>query len=152
MLKQEPHIMQRDTDELPMVVVTGATIIPDTGNPEEVQTEHLKPEVAKFLKNFSFYLVISDTTQIPKTDLRDPIEIYYIEETNDFWIRCCAKCISRQNKPKAADLLAHHGITLENLTFSDTECLGCVCEIPEEENEAEEIQTETAQLATDVQK
>lgn len=151
MLEQESNIEQRDSDQLPSMSEYSTTLT-EPEVPESIEVPLIKQEVVDFLA-LAIHRILPKGEKVPSVDIHDPLEIYYKEEDETFWIRCCAGCIPAPNKKEAIKLMAHLGVTEENSELSDTICLSCILDMyAPPEVETEEIQANTADLAADVQK
>jgi len=138
----------RDSEKLPRVV-TKETVIPGPRESQRLNLSVLNPmkdQVVEFLGGPLVYSIVPDKTLIPKNDLQFPLEIYFIEDTETFWIRCCSSCIPHQNKPEVLNKLSYQGVTSENSEFSDTSCIDCIHEM------IDGFRQETAESVDDVEK
>ncbi|MFC1600030.1 hypothetical protein ACFL3T_03320 [Patescibacteria group bacterium] len=147
MLEQQQYEPKNDTGERPMIA--RSTIVPGPTESQKLDLTGLNPlkdHVVEFLSGPLVYSIVPDSSHIPKRDLSSPLEIYYLEDTGTYWIRCCSSCIPHQNKPEVLQKLSEQGITKDNSEFSDTSCIDCIEEM------IGGYQHNTAKSVEDVQK
>jgi len=86
----------------------------------------LEPEVVEFLQAITEQdiLKIESNADLPtEGKLMVPMMIYYINESQKFWLRHCESCVPWECKDDALKILTKFGITRENSNFSTGICL-----------------------------